>query len=263
MKRLLTCVLALALVAAPGFSQVLKKRPPANDPNSAPEPVSPQSPTPVPAPQEPSTPPADSNPTPADANSGPSYAGPNPAYNLPPNVLPQGLLFLIRLDDTLDTVNLREGKHFKAKLAEDLIGPDGEVLLPAGRKIKGHISEATTGLHSRLLLSFDEMEGRHGWIPLVATVTGVPGEHAVSNVNDEGEIERRNRGRKRAAEGAAIGGAAGAGVGAATGGGKGAGIGAGAGAALGAITGFLSAHNLRLEKGQQLEVRLDRDTRVP
>jgi hypothetical protein len=261
MKRLLTCVLAVAIASAPAFSQVLKKRP--SDPNSAPDPVSPsQAPSPAPSPAEQSTPPADPNSVPPDNNSVPRSAGPSPVYNLPPNVLPQGMLFLIRLDDTLDTVNLREGKHFKAKLAEDLIGPDGEVLIPTGRKIKGHVSEATTGLHSRLLLSFDQIDSGHGWIPLVATVTGVPGEHAISNVTDEGEIQRRNGGKKRAVEGAAIGGAVGGGTGAATGGGKGAGIGAGVGATVGALAGFFTAHNLRLEKGQQLEVRLDRDTRV-
>jgi len=52
-------------------------------------------------------------------------------------------------------------------------------------------------------------------------------------------------------------------AGAIGGGGKGAGIGAGAGAALGTTAGILMNRNLRLEKGTQLELRLDRPLTLP
>ena len=52
-------------------------------------------------------------------------------------------------------------------------------------------------------------------------------------------------------------------AGAMKGGGKGAGIGAGAGAGAGAIAGLLTDHDLRLEKGTVLEVRLDHPLQIP
>jgi hypothetical protein len=56
-----------------------------------------------------------------------------------PRTIPEGATFLIRLQDKLDTKKLEQGKHFKAKLAEDLIAPDGSTI-PRGKKIKGHVS---------------------------------------------------------------------------------------------------------------------------
>jgi len=41
------------------------------------------------------------------------------APQAPPNAIPEGTRFLIRLNDRLDTRKLQPGKHFKAKLAED------------------------------------------------------------------------------------------------------------------------------------------------
>ena len=246
MSRTLLSALLLLIISAPLMAQdrpVLVKRAPDGS-------------------TVPATPPPNENPAPY--NNPAPYSAPAP-YNppVPYNMLVAGTGFIVRLDDTLDTARLSQGKHFKAKLAEDLLGSSGTVLIPRGRKIKGHVSEATGGLHARLLLSFDEIDSPHGWIPLVATVTGVPGEHAVSKVSEEGEIERKTVTKHRAIESAAVGAAVGATTGAVAGGSKGAGIGAGAGAGLGALTGILTDRNMRLEKGQQLEVRLDRDMRVP
>ena len=180
----------------------------------------------------------------------------------PPNVVPEGTTFLVRLEDKLDTRNLQRGKHFKVKLAEDLTSANGNVI-PRGKKIKGHVSSVGEGLHVRLLLSFDEIETNHGWVPLIATVTGVPGEHGVKTSGDEGEIERKGMSKRHEVEAVAVGAAVGAAAGAGAGGGKGAGIGAGAGAGVGALAGVLSDHDLRLDKGTTLEVRLDHPLRIP
>lgn len=94
----------------------------------------------------------------------------------PANAIPAGTRFMIRLNDNLDTGKLKVGKHFQAKLAEDLTAPGG-ARIARGKKVKGHVSAVEGGFHARLLLSFDEIETQHGWMPLVATVTGVPGEH--------------------------------------------------------------------------------------
>ena len=184
------------------------------------------------------------------------------APQAPPNAIPEGTHFLIRLNDRLDTRNLQPGKHFKAKLAEDLVAGNG-VVIPHGKTIKGHVSSVEQGLHARMLLSFDEIDTGHGSMPLIATVTGAPGEHAVKSPDEEGELQRKGMSKERAIEAAAVGAGIGAVVGAASGGGKGAGIGAGAGAGLGAAAGILSDHDLRLEKGTVLEVRLDHPLQIP
>jgi hypothetical protein len=180
-----------------------------------------------------------------------------------PNAIAEGTRFVVVLDDKLDTAKLERGKHFKAKLGEDLAAPDGSVI-PRGKKIKGHVSDVQQGLHPRLLLSFDQIETRHGWVPLAATVTGVPGEHGVKpETGPEGEIERPGVDKKRAAEAVAVGAGVGTLAGAAAGGGKGAAIGAAAGAGVGLGAGILTDRNFKLDKGTQLEVQLDRQLIVP
>ncbi len=182
--------------------------------------------------------------------------------SLGPNYIDEGTRFIVRLDDTLDTSKMQPGKKFKAKLAEDLVAPNGTVI-PAGKKIKGHVSDVERGFHGRMLLSFDEIETRNGWRPLIASVSDVPGEHGVKPVGDEGEIERKGHSKQRTIEEAAAGAAIGATAGALGGGGRGAAIGAGAGAGAGVAAGLLLDRNLKLQKGQQLELRLDRPLQVP
>jgi hypothetical protein len=184
------------------------------------------------------------------------------APQAPPNAIPEGTHFLIRLNDKLDTRNLQAGKHFKAKLAEDLVAGNGTVI-PRGKTIKGHVSSVEQGLHARVLLSFDEIDTGHGSMPLIATVTGVPGDHAVKEPGEEGELQRKGMSKEHEVEAVAVGAGIGAAAGAMKGGGKGAGIGAGAGAGVGAIAGLLTDHDLRLEKGTVLEVRLDHPLQIP
>jgi hypothetical protein len=178
-----------------------------------------------------------------------------------PNYIPDGTRFIIRMDDKLDTKKLQQGKHFKAELAEDLVAPNGQTI-PRGKKIKGHVSSVDRGLHGRILLSFDQIETRHGWMPLVATVSDVPGEHSMKTSN-EGEIEKTGANKTRMIEAAAVGAGVGAAAGAAAGGGKGAAIGAGVGAAGGGAASLLLKGDLILDKGQQIELRLDRPLEVP
>ena len=182
------------------------------------------------------------------------------APQAPPNAIPEGTRFLIRLNDRLDTRKLQPGKHFKAKLAEDLVAGDGAVI-PRGKTIKGHVSSVEQGLHARMMLSFDEIDTGHGSMPLIATVTSVPGDHAVKEPGEEGELQRKGMSTQHEIEAVAVGAGIGAAAGAMKGGGKGAGIGAGAG--VGAIAGLLSDHDLRLEKGTALELRLDHPLQIP
>jgi hypothetical protein len=176
----------------------------------------------------------------------------------PPNAIVQGTIFLIQLTDRLDTKNVKAGDHFHARLAEPINAANG-VTLNEGRKIKGHISAVQPGLHTRILLSFDVIETGHGWVPLLATVTGVPGEHGMRPVGDEGEIGRRGMTKEEIAEAVVVGAGRGAAEGERAGGKKGAALGAGAGAADAAFTAFESGHDLILDKSTALEIRLDRN----
>jgi len=243
--RVLICVLALALTIG-AYAQdngssndsnrpVLSTRPP----DSKPSPSTPS----------PSTPPAYS---------------PSQTYGGAPNAIPEGTRFIVKLKDTLDTRNLSQGKHFKAELREDLVTPSG-LFIPKGRTIKGHVGSFERGFTgARMQLALDEVETRHGWVPLISTVTGVPGDHSIKSTENEGELTRKGPDKKRVLTNVAIGAGVGAASGAAIGGSKGAAIGAAAGAGLGGGTSLLfPGSDLRLEKDTQLEVRLDRDLIVP
>ncbi|HTS36269.1 MAG TPA: hypothetical protein VMH04_11385 [Candidatus Solibacter sp.] len=176
----------------------------------------------------------------------------------PPNVLPQGTVILIQLTDRLDTHNIKAGDHFRARVAEAVATPNG-MTLEEGKKIHGHVSAVEPGMHTRILLSFDEIETPRGWVPFFATVTGVPGEHGLREVGAEGEIGRKGMTKEEIAEAVIVGAGEGAAEGAHTGGKKGAATGAGVGAANSAFSAYESGHDLILDKGTALEVRTDRN----
>lgn len=176
----------------------------------------------------------------------------------PANVVSQGTVFLIQLTDRLDTHTVKAGDHFQARLAEPLVATGGATI-ESGRKIKGHISAVEPGLRTRLLLSFDEIDTGHGWAPLIATVTGVPGEHGLKQIGDEGEIGRKGMTKEQIAEAVVVGAGEGAADGMHNGGKRAAATGAGMGAANAAFSAIESGHDLVLDKGTALEIRLDRN----
>ena len=185
-------------------------------------------------------------------------------YGAPANAIPEGTRFIIKLKNTLDTRKLKEGKHFKAELREDLVAPDGQII-PRGKKIKAHVARYERGYTgARIMLAMDEIQTRHGWAPLIATVTGVPGDPSIKSTNEEGELAKKGPNKKRMITNAAIGAVVGAVSGSIAGGSKGAALGAAVGAGLGTGSSLLfKGSDLRLEKGTQLEVRLDRDLVIP
>jgi hypothetical protein len=182
---------------------------------------------------------------------------------LPPNAIAQGSIVLIQLTDRLDTRSVKAGDAFHARVAEPLTAPDGMTIEP-GRKLKGHVSSVLPGMHRRLLLSFDEVDTGHGWVPLFATVTGVPGEHGLQQIGEEGEIGRKGMTKEQIAEAVVVGAGEGAAEGMHNGGGKrGAASEAGARAADSGFEAFESGHDLVLDKGTALEIRLDRNLTIP
>ena len=174
------------------------------------------------------------------------------------NVVPQGTILLIQLTDRLDTRTVKSGDSFHARVAESVAAANG-LTIAEGKKVKGHVSAVEPGMHTRLLLSFDEIETAHGWIPVFATVTGVPGEHGMRQVGEEGEIGRKGMTKEEIAEAVVVGAGEGAARGMHSGGKKAAATGAGAGAANSAFSAFESGHDLVLDKGTALEIRLDRN----
>lgn len=200
----------------------------------------------------------------------PSVSNPNAApssnqsYGVRPDAIPEGTRFIVKLKDTLDTHDMQPGKRFKAELREDLVTPSG-LIIPKGRPVKGHVGTFERGYTgSRIQLAMDEVETRHGWVPLIATVTGVPGDSSIKSTDNEGELSRKGPDKKRVITNAAIGAGVGAASGAAVGGGKGAAVGAVVGAGLGTGSAFLiRGSDMKLNKETQLEVRLDRDLVVP
>lgn len=181
--------------------------------------------------------------------------------NAPANAIPQGSLALIQLTDRIDTQRVKQGDHFHARLAEPLSAANG-MTLEEGRRIKGHVSAVFPGFRTRILLSFDDIETPRGWVPLIATVTGVPGEHGMREVGQEGEIGRKGMTKQEIAEAVVVGAERGAVQGDRTGGKKGAVVGAGNGAADAAYTSLESGHDLILDKGTALEIRLDRNLMI-
>ncbi len=176
----------------------------------------------------------------------------------PPNAVVQGTVLLIQLTDRIDTRTVKPGDHFHARLAEPVTASNGWTL-NEGAKIKGHVSAVEPGLRTRILLSFDDIQTAHGHVPLIATVTGVPGEHGMRPVGDEGEIGRQGMTKEQIAEAVVVGAGRGAVEGERAGGKKGAAVGAGNGAADAAYTAFESGHDLVLDSGTALEIRLDRN----
>jgi hypothetical protein len=181
---------------------------------------------------------------------------------VPDNVVPQGTIALIQLSDQLDTRTVKAGNVFHARLAESLVTADGHTI-ESGRKIKGHVSAVIPGFRTRMILSFDEIETGRGWVPLIATVTGVPGEHGLRQIGQEGEIGRQGMTKEEIAEAIVVGAGRAAVEGKKSGGNRAAATAAGAGAAEGAVSAFESGHDLILEKGTALEIRLDRNLQVP
>jgi hypothetical protein len=179
-----------------------------------------------------------------------------------PNEVPDGYRFLITLDEPLDTATVPRGKHFKALLREPIVAQNGQTIA-GGYWVTGHVSEVQRGFNARLLLSFDEIQTPHGWIPLSATVVEIPSEHGLKPPGVEGQIERSPVDMRRTLEGAGVGAVVGASTGEAAGGSKGAAVGAATGAAAGAGVATLTDRNILLDKGAQLVLRLDRGLVLP
>lgn len=172
-----------------------------------------------------------------------------------------GTRFLVRLEQDLNTKEVRQNQHFRVRTLEPLEAGSG-IYLPSGMEIRGHISRfepaGTTG-RAKIWLTFDELFSKFGALPIVAEVVSVPGDHSIkSGPLQEGVIEGRSSTQKDAAQAAAAGAATGAVKGVKDKNKKE----AAEGAALGALEAYLMetgrGQELELPKGAKLELELER-----
>jgi len=151
-------------------------------------------------------------------------------------VLPAGTEIAIQTNEAIDSKTARVGQTFPAQVAQDVMSPSGQVLIPKGSEatlvIKQVSSGGTVG-NSELALDLNTIN-----------VGGRPYRVASEAVTRSGEGIGKN---KRTAEMVGGGAALGTLLGAIAGGGKGAAIGAAAGAATGGTAQILT-------KGKEVNV---------
>jgi hypothetical protein len=169
----------------------------------------------------------------------PDQSGPQPSLNtrsaasdpdgdivhpapLPPGVIGEGATIRVHLLDRLSTIDSVQGDPFRATVASD-VAEGGQVLIPAGSQIEGHIVEVSSGRlggRGSMRLRPETVTLPNGQrFQLAAYVAGAPGAHA--RIDREGNIGAEARVKRGAIEyGAAVG--TGAIVGAVMGGGAGA-----------------------------------------
>ncbi len=172
-----------------------------------------------------------------------------------------GTRFLVSLEQEMNTGELKRNQEFRVRTVEPLEAGRG-VYLPSGAVIRGHISRVqqagTTG-KAKLWLTFDEIHTRFGNLPIVAELTGMPGDQTIRTGQlGEGVIAGRSSSQKDAAQAAAAGAARGAEKGVRDKNKKE----AAEGAALGALEAYLleagRGQELDLPKGAKLELELGR-----
>jgi hypothetical protein len=198
----------------------------------------------------------EASPAHAQAQAGATKASPGA-----PNQVVDGTRFLAALEDPLSTKDGKAGNPIKVRTLEPLQTSEGG-MVPAGAEIRGHIDKVEQGHQTgraRLWLTFDDIQTRAGWVPIVAIVSDIPGVHSLRVSRDkEGEIEARSSRGQDQATAAAAGAFVGAMPGAVAHNEKDAAI----GAAVGAATAFMITSGLgqeiTLDKNMKLELTLDR-----
>ena len=126
---------------------------------------------------------------------------------LPPGVLGEGTTIRVHLLDRLSTLDSAKGDPFHSEVAMDVL-EGGQVLIPAGAHIDGHVVEVSSGKlggRGSMRLRPETVTMANGSsYSLVAYVAGAPG--AKANVDREGTIGAEARIKRGAIEyGGAVG----------------------------------------------------------
>ncbi len=174
----------------------------------------------------------------------------------------EGTKIAFALDEALSTKTHRAGDSFSGVVSQPVqIG--GRVIIPEGSVVRGSVARSKRAGRIRgraeMDLRLEQLELPDGQVfDLVATLTELD-ESEKETVGEEGEITGQGSKKRDAAT---IGG--GAGIGAAIGaiaggGGKGSATGAGVGAAAGTAAVLLTrGRDIKLERGSELALQLDR-----
>ena len=129
---------------------------------------------------------------------------------LPAGVIGEGTTIRVHLLDRLSTVDSMKGDAFRSKVASDVV-ENGQVLIPAGAEIDGHVVDASSGHaggHGSMRLRPETVILTDGTrYQLSAYVAGAPGSHA--RIDREGTIGAESRIKR---DGIEYGGAVGAGA---------------------------------------------------
>jgi hypothetical protein len=80
-----------------------------------------------------------------------------------------GMELQATLDQPLSTQTSRPGEIFTARVEEPLISPDGEVIVPRGAMIIGHVVKVQSG-PARLVVAMDRIQTNQGPAPLQARI---------------------------------------------------------------------------------------------
>ena len=227
-----------------------EQQPPIPKPSPA-HPMQQQAPTTQTAPMQTSPAPTDALPAPPPLNTRAGNYDPDSDIvhptPLPPGTLGEGTLIRVKHLDELSSNLSEKGQTFRSRVATDVL-QDGQVVIPAGAEIDGHVAELSTGHfggHGSILLEPETVTFENGSrFKLHAMVASTPGTNA--HVNSEGLITPGSRLKRDGVEYAGVGGG-GMAVGAALGGP----VGMLAGGLVGA--GVVTAHLLQSHPQTTLE----------
>jgi len=184
-------------------------------------------------------------------NNAPVYSG-----NLQNGVIPTGTELQIRTNEGIDATTETAGRTYSAEIAQDVMGDNGQVLIPRGSPAQltvGKISAGTAGLGSNEV----------GLELQSVTVNGMSYQVATNPVQQQTANQRGIGANKRTAEMTGGGALLGTVIGAIAGGGKGAAIGAAVGGAGGAATQVLTrGHEVKVPAETLLTFKLDQPLRL-
>ena len=116
---------------------------------------------------------------------------------LPPGTIGQGTLIRVRLLNGVSSSLSAKGEPFRSRVATDVL-QDGQVVIPAGAEISGHVAEVSTGHlggHGSILLMPETVIFENGnKFQLHAVVNSTPGSN--TRVGSEGVITPGSRLKK-------------------------------------------------------------------
>jgi hypothetical protein len=124
---------------------------------------------------------------------------------LPPGTLGEGTLIRVRILDELSSSLSQPGQPFRSRVASDVL-QDGQVVIPAGAEIEGHVAQLSTGRfggHGSILLHPETVTLENGSkFQLRAMVISTPGSNL--RVGSEGIITPGSRVKRNSIEYGAV-----------------------------------------------------------